>query len=54
MVNQTSRALFPHKEGNSEEVRRITIGLPDCVGTEMRIQDDLLDATAARGIIWYN
>jgi hypothetical protein len=29
------------------------IGLPDCVGTEMTIQDDLLDATAARGIIWY-
>jgi hypothetical protein len=28
--------------------------LPDCVGTEMTIQDDLLDATAARGIIWYN
>ena len=33
------------------EKRGNTIGLPDCVGTKMKIQDHLLDATAARGII---
>ena len=37
--------FLPHKEGNSEEMRSIMIGLPDCVGTEMKMRDDLLEAT---------